>query len=133
MVKFAMVGGMVKGFSTLLALPCCTAVNLRAEKSTVSTNLDHVRSAMLLRLKSFCHLHVANHHFLSGQGWLLYGPNNWYDGTWREDKLEGKGTRQFNPTTKYKGGWKQGDLHGHGTMIWDNKDVNLLLGLITPY
>lgn len=59
-----------------------------------------------------------------GKGWLLYGPNNWYDGEWFEGTRHGFGIRRYLSGTVYEGMWANGVRNGEGSVSWNNNDVN---------
>lgn len=61
---------------------------------------------------------------LLGKGWLLYGPRNWYEGEWYQDKRQGMGLRQYTSGAVYKGMWHDNLQHGLGSMIYCNNDVS---------
>lgn len=59
----------------------------------------------------------------AGRGWMLYGPGDWYEGEWYEDKRHGMGLRQYKSGARYKGMWKDGLQNGQGSMKYENNDV----------
>lgn len=62
-----------------------------------------------------------------GNGWMLYGENNWYEGEWRNSLRHGKGIREYASGSRYCGDWKDGKQHGFGYMVWANGDVRTFM------
>lgn len=63
--------------------------------------------------------------FALGKGWLLYEPNNWYDGEWFEGKRQGFGIRHYVSGAVYEGMWWNNIQNGEGSMAWENSDVHI--------
>ena len=51
-----------------------------------------------------------------GSGVLMMQSGAWYDGTFKNNKMEGPGTYVW-PNQKYVGDFKNGKMHGYGIFI----------------
>ena len=53
---------------------------------------------------------------------LLLKDNSYYEGKWKNRKLQGFGKRQYDDGSIYEGLWVKNKKHGHGRMIYSNGD-----------
>lgn len=56
----------------------------------------------------------------NGKGRLSYHDGGYYDGDWKDDKMDGQG-KLFYPSGKiaYEGQWKDDEFHGLGKVFND--------------
>ena len=62
-----------------------------------------------------------------GKGKLIHSPNEdcsdgieWYEGGWKEDKMEGYGIYHYSNGDRYEGNWVNNMQHGLGTYVFTN-------------
>lgn len=62
-----------------------------------------------------------------GKGKLIHSPNEdcsdgieWYEGDWKEDKMEGYGVYHYSNGDRYEGNWVNNMQHGVGTYVFTN-------------
>ena len=64
---------------------------------------------------------------------LMFTDGTWYEGEWKDDKMEGQGILTYTDGTFYKGEWKDNDMNGYGILTYIGIDPMSVSFIIFPF